>query len=261
MSRTAFQTEVYRFLSEYKHSFFPDAPDGTWHDYSYGHIFIKEDAPNNILIQGSSGFSIIPNQNSHKIVIDGHHPFSLHADWSHLNSSQVLCINYFYDFLFNPSKLSTFVHLLGIDLKPLCGEFEVNPGDGSSIDFVVHFDNGKILFCEIKYSESNFGTANTKEYGDDFYRNRKKRYYGKVIITDFDYFKHYQIVRNICLATSGNHTLFLYPDRNKSVANDLTRGLKAISNINDFAYHRFTWEKLLQAIPNIKVQEKYFPYI
>ena len=260
MSHTAFQNEVYRFLSDYKHSAFPDAQDGTWRNVSYGHVFIKEDAFNNILIPKSSGISLIRKQNSYKIVIDNHHQFSLHADWSHLNSSQILCINYFYDFLSNPDKLSTFVNLLGITMKPICGEFEVNPGDGSSIDFVVHFENGKSLFCEIKYSESNFGKADTKKYGEDFYRNRKKKYYSNVKITDIDYFKYYQIVRNICLATSGNHTLFLYPSRNKSVANDLTKGLESISKIEDFAYHQFTWEALLQKIPNSKVQEKYFPY-
>ena len=261
MTRTAFQNEAYRFLSDYKHSVFPDAQDGTWHNYSYGHIFIKEDAPKNILIPESSGFSVIREQGSYKIVIAGHHPFSLHADWSHLNSSQILCINYFYDFLFDPAKLSKFVKLLGIDMKPISGEFEVDPGDGSSIDFVVHFENGKHLFCEIKYSESDFGPAKTKEYGEDFYLKRKRDHYSNVKISGIDFFKHYQIVRNLCLATSGNHTLFLYPSRNTSVAKDLTEGLESISNNNDFAYHRITWEELLKAIPNDRVQEKYFPYM
>ena len=82
----------------------------------------------------------------------------LHMDWHHMNSSQILCIAYFYSFINNKNKLQKLVtDVLKINSEVSSAEFEYITSDGSNIDFVVHLKNGGTVFFEIKYTEREFG--------------------------------------------------------------------------------------------------------
>ena len=52
-------------------------------------------------------------------------PLKLHKDWRHMNSSQVLCIAYFYDFILDKTKLQKLIsEVLNINAKVETAEYK-----------------------------------------------------------------------------------------------------------------------------------------
>ena len=84
--------------------------------------------------------------------------------------------------------------------------------------------------------------------------------YIAVEISNEDYRRQYQFVRNVCLSPkdSNNYTVFLLPHMNESINIKYDDGIKAIKNIDKFNVQRLYWEDLLVQIPNERVYQKYF---
>ena len=201
------------------------------------------------------------------LFIDTLPPISLHRYWYHLNSSQVLCISYFYEFIKDKALLCSLCEYLGVGAPvSACFELVENKSEGTSVDFAIMLENGGRVYFEIKYTEQIFGSASSAlgkrdfEQTREYYLGRKSRFYSSVDISDNDYLKHYQVVRNISLSPrrSQNKTVFLIPKANKSVCDSLYSGLGAIRNLDGFNYEVVFWEGLLEKFPSKWVFEKYF---
>lgn len=242
-------------LTDYKHDVLGVPDCGTYRSKPYGHILPNEYETLNIGLPPST-YTL----EGSLLKLNDCPAIKLHMDWRHMNSSQILCIAYFYSFITDKRKLQTLVtDVLKIDSDAERAEFEYMTADGSNIDFVVHLQNGGHIFFEIKYTEREFGSA-TSRTAD--YMGIKKKFHANVQISDEDYLKHYQLVRNICLSPKGgnNYTVFLVPKDNGSINDHYDRGILTMANIRSFHVQRLYWEDLLKQIPDSTVFEKYFDY-
>ena len=255
MKYDLFIKKVRDHLTEYKANVREVKESGTYRNKEYGHILPDKFESLNIGLLKSE-YQI----DGSLLKLNNCPAIKLHMDWRHLNSSQILCIAYFYSFINNKDKLQKLVtDVVKIDSKVDCAEFEYITPDGSNIDFVVHLKNGGHVFFEIKYTEREFGSATSKTAD---YMRIKKKFHANVEITDANYLKNYQLVRNICLSpvNGNNHTIFLVPKENGSINDHYDHGIPTIANINNFNVQRLYWEDLLEQIPDNKVFEKYFDY-
>ena len=175
------------------------------------------------------------------------------SDADHLNSSQVMCFNFFY-------PLKKF-HLLSLVLKQIDSSVEWGNPTGvfeyisqlekdkieelkesikdkqkrkllkgvSNIDFYITTDNGYKVYFEIKYSENAFDKfgAKNKEYGkylekvNLIYRPLLDRSLLPKIIKNECFVEHYQVMRNLIHYNNEKHyVVFLLPKQNESVWNE-----------------------------------------
>ncbi len=207
------------------------------------------------------------HRNNNKIKIEGYDKtISLQAYWAHMNSSQVMGLNFFADYckktyllgemfdriIFNSSG----THIEG---KPKSLEFEKDESDGSNIDLVIHLDNGKRINIEIKYTENAFGRTSSST-ADTTYEKIKKEMHNDIIVSEYNYKKYYQFMRNIALSKkeSGNYSLFLFPKGNRSIENKYNVAIKCVKNINGFNVGKIYWEDVLDILPNADFKLRYF---
>jgi len=185
---------------------------------------------------------------------------SLHAFWHHMNSSQVMCINFFYKYLKEPEKLSEILKQIeGInieqDIKPKSIEFEHKEDDKSSIDLVIELNNNKKIFIEVKYTESAFGGTQSKRF-----KELHDKYHSNVEINDdySDYKKYYQFIRNACLGIDGNYTIFLFPKNNISIAESYRKAKENIKFIKPVEVGCLYWEDIIKKDIDDIFYRKYF---
>ena len=255
MDYNIFIKTVREHLTEYKNNVLGVLDCGIYRNKKYGHILPDKFETLNIGLPKSEY-----QLEGSLLKLNDCPAIKLHMDWRHLNSSQILCIAYFYSFINDKEKLQKLVtDVLKIDSEVNSAEFEYVTPDGSNIDFVVHLKNGGHVFFEIKYTEREFGSATSKTAD---YMGIKKKFYANVKISDEDYLKNYQLVRNICLSPKGgnNYTVFLVPKDNGSINYHYNHGIPTIANINKFNVQRLYWEDLLEQLPDNTVFEKYFNY-
>lgn len=255
MNYDVFIKKVRAHLTEYKNNTLGVKDCGTYRNRKYGHILPNEFKMLNI------GLPLSTYQLEGSLLnLHGCPAIKLHMDWHHMNSSQILCIAYFYSFINNKNKLQKLVtDVLKINSEVSSAEFEYITSDGSNIDFVVHLKNGGTVFFEIKYTEREFGIATSKTAD---YKDIKNKFHPTVHISYESYLKNYQLVRNISLSPKGgnNHTVFLVPKANGSINDHYDNGILTITNIDKFNVQRLYWEDLLEQIPDDKVFEKYFNF-
>ena len=196
-------------------------------------------------------------------LLDYGKEIKLHTHWNHLNSSQVLCITYFYPFINNTEKLNALLSYLGINEKAEKGHFEVVAGkEKTNVDFAIELANKKYVYFEIKYTEPDFGkissTTSTSVYNDYFKEHSKT---AKIDRDSYD--KYYQLVRNVCLSSDGNYTVFLLPRVNESININYENGMRKIGNFSKLrnSVKRVMWEDLLLAFPDEEFFEKYFSFM
>ena len=256
MKHSDFIKNVRSHLENYKNTVLGVPENGQYNGREYGHIIPGKFERLNLGLPVSEYIlegSLIKLKGCPDSVI------KLHKDWRHMNSSQVLCLAYFYDMINSKEKLQQLISVvLKINAKATRGAFEyIVKNDGTNIDFVVYLENGGMVYFEIKYTEPVFGAAssNTADY-----QRIKNDCHSAVEISNEDYRRQYQFVRNVCLSPkdSNNYTVFLLPRMNESINIKYDDGIKAIKNIDKFNVQRLYWEDLLVQIPNERVYQKYF---
>lgn len=149
----------------------------------------------------------------------------LHTDAHHLNSSQIMCMNFFFP-LMQEKKLSYVLHLLNAEewLEPN-GQFEkISEIDGgqrgaTNFDFYIESAKGEKAYFEIKYTEGDFGTAKDDKSHNDKWEQIYKELIEKSPILikekiDKDtFFKNYQLLRNMVHVKDAkkDYVVFLVP--------------------------------------------------
>lgn len=212
-------------LAKYKNEVLKIKGNGIWKNNRrpYRHILPEKSATANLIKSGylPELLSMYEHLNDKGEIHDGFH---------HLNSSQAMCIN-----LFMPLVVENIVDkFLG---NVLYCEFEKTMYDKSSIDFFAYKEITTSV--EAKYSEKGFGGASRETpcnrwdnpiNGHDSYKDSCVKM-GSSISKD-DFFKNYQLYRNLILALDPNHiTYFVFPKFRNDLANKVDEAKKDCHNV------------------------------
>ncbi len=246
-----FTEKIKKHLSHYKVDKFPSLKDGVWKQNKkpYAHILPEENKFENLL-------------QSYKIILQDYiykENIKLHSDFHHLNSSQAMCLNFFFP-LFYEHKLDMITEFLGfeheeINYESICFEkegleYELGSSRPTSFDFYFETFSAKKIYFEIKYTENKFGKSNDCDV------NKFNKYYIKSlepINSNFhnacSFFEHYQIFRNLIHIRENSFVVFIYPKNNEGIRKESEKVtkeyLKPQFHLNFFDIH---WENIFDFI-------------
>jgi len=220
-----YQERLERHLSSYRRDRLGVARCGTFRhkgvERVYGHILPRE-----------LRWLNIPEAFRAEIraYISANPRIQLHRYFHHLNSSQAFALNLFYPYL--TLDKPTLSKALGI--SPIeRGSFEEipEPGEGTNVDVLLVVENDVPLYCEVKLSETGFGTAPV----DARHRKKVEKVYRPTLLGHVDsslldpevFCASYQILRNLWLAAKNpvGSVLFLLPKGNTALSAKLSHVL------------------------------------
>lgn len=252
-----FQDKVKRHMVEYAKtkSELKVLLGGVWRKRKYDHILNSKEAYKyNLLPLSHGNLDEYIHQNGIK----------LHTDAHHLNSSQIMCLNFFFP-LMQDGKLEYILHLVSpkTTWNNPKGQFEkISDIDGgqrgaTNFDFYIKDENGNQAFFEIKYTEGDFGSAK-----DDDSHNKKWNSIYRVLIESSpvlkqrvidkkEFFKNYQLVRNIVHVQDlqKDYVVFLVPEETlyKKAETFIKKAIKedALGNVRVIG-----WKEVLEAVKN-----------
>ncbi len=188
----------------------------------------------------------------------------IHVHFSHLNSSQAFTLNLLIPII----KEDLFYDFLGIENKVINYEFEHQEKDSfelapyrkTNFDFYAETKSAKFFF-EIKYSELSFGTT---EYSKN--KDKYKKVYEKEIkklcknkFPEKDFFRNYQLWRNICHVIYGN-VCFVLP----SFRQDLIKKIENAKSMLNVSYQTCVqiikadeFVRRMEVHSNVQISEHY----
>lgn len=215
----------------------------------------------------------------------------LHRYAHHLNSSQLMCYNFFRPFVEKEKKV-ILIELLKKSNITLDSQYDTdcqfeyeNPesewaGEHTGNSNCTNFDfyvgaGGTEVYMEIKYTEQKFGDfkQNEKEIirhklkYDEFYKKKIKECPAIKATIKFDevFRKNYQLIRNIIRVTdSRKYVIFVYDERNENIKRQF-ESFKAEYICDDYKRNviGITWQSLYEELKKIdeeharQFQEKY----
>lgn len=206
-------------MSNYKREVLGVEEDGLWRgSRAYAHILPKKHRSLNILPSFKDEFW--------KWFGDQHPRILLHRDFHHLNSSQALCFNLCFPLMMGDGQgLAALLSAMGIAGLPTgaCFEFQPDLTEDTCIDFSLPLQSGARVNFEIKYTETEFGSAKA----DKAHLAKFETIYGPRLAGRFEesfccatkFLEHYQIARNIWHLNeqAGDIAVFLFPKANTRV--------------------------------------------
>ena len=275
-----FQDKVKAHMEEYngQNNELVDKKGGAWKGKgSFAHILrdSQNDWMFNLLLPYREVGSLV--QDIQKGVIKKH----MYAH--HLNSSQMMCMNFFYPLMIE-DRLD--IILKAINSKIKWGKpvalFEFNSpmevgkaaelnkeklfGEPTNFDFFITTSNGYRVYFEIKYTEAEFGAPEKKnnsypqKYYDKFevYKSLIPSCFKDEYKANADYFlDHYQLMRNLIhLQSSNDFVVYLVPGENpiiseaaeiKNVLNSLQDNCKVVK-----------WEDIIIVVENEPLLKDYY---
>lgn len=207
--------------------------------------------------------NVIPGVLTDKFAMKDMHKYA-----HHLNSSQVLCYNFFRPLItINNSPTDELVQLLekqGIKISrsAICS-FEYCPDKEEKTQFDFHIHDGDIeVFFEIKYTEYGFGKAEKDDEHKKKFATIYEKYLNELYCLKskpyFDEFAdHYQLYRNTIRITDKNkYVVLLYPEANKkanSEASEFCGKMKEEYKDNILCLY---WENIVEK--DSELYRKYF---
>jgi hypothetical protein len=183
----------------------------------------------------------------------------LHADFSHLNSSQGFAINLFYPFLSAGGEAASLMAKVlgpGGDVQEWHFEYVPDAEEGTNVDVAWQNSEGAWVFCEVKLSEGEFGSARSDQRHEKKLREiYSPRLHGLVDerLLEFDEFcRNYQLMRNISLLAthSESHVVFLMPEQNGALSPALHAVVGSLAASVRHRVHVAYLEKVLVSIKN-----------
>lgn len=267
----SYQEEIKKHFEDKKSILFDQKiENGRWQnsEIKYPHILPKEHQILNLLQTSRSELNNYIEVNKLK----------KHIYFHHLNSSQAMCLNFFFPF-YEEKELELVLKFLGfkneeINYEKTCFEKDSDIEKSyskyrpTSIDFYLETISGKQIFFEIKYTEQEFGKAKQDDIHinkfNEVYKNKLqfiKKEYQQINV----FLKNYQILRNLICISENSYVVFLYPNRNIKIKNqaEFAKQTMLTDNVLDNFFNK-TWEELLSFAEkntenqNIKKQLKSF---
>jgi hypothetical protein len=260
-----FQEKVKFRLESYKEKRLDILERGEWEGKEYGHILPKMYEKLNLIEQYRDDF-----YNSDKSKI------SFHKGFPNLNSSQAMCVNFFYP-LIEEKKLDIILDYLELPDEEIDYDNSIfekeSPIDSvgghrpTNFDFYIQTKSGKKIYFEIKYTESEFGKAPNDEDHIKKYHAVYEQYKDKVAGATYEskeeFFENYQILRNLIHIDRDSYVVFIFPFGNKKIRKQATDTLHKIMFWKKYMMHFkiMEWDELLDELyPNLhsrKLQEHY----
>lgn len=240
MSYEKFKERVYAHLGKCN-----SGKPGLWRGKCYPHILYVPDKKDKQKI--IKKYNILENARELPVIL---HNF--HTNANHLNSSQIMCYNYFRPLLDHEGKHPSkeLIRRIGANFQidasitekaECCFEYEQKSqnwkwpdttekeeNEGSHFDFYIHEGNIEIFF-EIKYTEDHFRRSSSNSNNEGNFKKKYDELYHKKIQScpalkeisfDTDFKKYYQIIRNVIRITDKNkYSVFLFPEDNTRISN------------------------------------------
>src|SRR5690554_2262105 len=168
-----YQEKIKAHLKVYKNDNFKEIEDGKWkrNKKTYSHIFPEDKWKLNLLT---------PYEHELEKYIE-EKKIKKHTDFHHLNSSQAMCLNFFYP-LIKEKELDIILKIIGFDkdekvnYNSVCFEkkSKVEKKNRTCFDFYLETTSEKKLFFEIKYCEQDFGKGKENEGRNKKFENDYK---------------------------------------------------------------------------------------
>lgn len=271
--KSDYEKHLKAHLAEYKRRHLGVEADGIWakNGQAYPHILPSDIYAQNLLeLIRSDLLGFLEQPKSIK----------RHTDFHHLNSSQAFALNLFFPYAAagEPSG-HTLSGAFGLPDRLARVEFEVilDERERTNVDAVLTSQSGVRTFCEVKLSESEFGSARA----DARHRKKLQNIYAPhlqgivqpSLLEEANFFRDYQILRNLWLLHGDATTrlAFLLPAANEPLVAQLERVLAGVTAQYRARVHVVFVEQLLRrlqddpdASPAMRrhaqaVEEKYVP--
>lgn len=244
----------------------------------YAHIFEKEtDWPYNLLQ---------PYRAKLVEYLKSHPDIDVHTSAHHLDSSQMMCMNFFYP-LMEERKLVSILKYINpnIDWGTPSACFEFNSplemklaktnklpnklNKPTNFDFYIETDKGYHLYFEIKYTENDFGKPQKVKGTNDYpsqYDEKFNKVYNQLIPACIDpqrkgdklfFLSHYQLMRNLVhLQTEKDYVIFLVPQKNPIIkhAREIRKELVSLSDNCKIV----EWEDIIKVVENDPLLHEYY---
>lgn len=238
MNNTELKSKIFNHLSDYKANILKIAGNGEYRGKRYSHILPKEQLESNFL----KGVNI-PSD------------IHLHMYAHHLNSSQVMCINFFQPLTCKEKGKELLLAILAkagainlptkAEIEEVTFEKVFCAEENTNFDFYVKLVTGEQVFIEIKYTEDGFGKIHPDKNNPTKYQDKWENVYKNHIrsslllkeITPSDFYANYQIWRNVSyIKKESDYVVFLFPFENekafKEIQNTVETGGKIYNNVN-----------------------------
>ncbi len=230
-----FKAMIYAHLSEYKRSILKITKNGEYKGKEYSHILPKEQIESNFL----KGVNI-------------YRKIKLHRCAHHLNSSQVMCINFFQPLTGTKKGEALLLNILekvgvvrlppNAKIKEASFEEVLCTEEKTNFDFYVKLVTGEQIFFEIKYTENGFGkiypNKNNPNKCQDKWKNVYENHISKSLlikdISSSNFYANYQIWRNISyIRNKDNFVVFLFPFENIKALKEIQSTVANLCNITE----------------------------
>jgi hypothetical protein len=258
----SYAEKIKEYLKTYKQQNFKNIVDGIFkgNGESYPHILPENEKTLNLLEKYRDDFLKYKDKDSE---------FKFHPCFHHLNSSQAMCINFFYP-LIQENKLEFILKQLGLEQARVdydSAKFEKksdieekkNKGyRATTFDFYFETKSDKKLYFEIKYTEREFAKA---KHDDDHKAKYEKVYKeaanGIIAENTEEYFlDNYQIMRNLIHLSKDSYVIFVVPEENKKVYKQAEDAKDLVKKDHKDKVKVLTWERLCGAIDEQKFEGK-----
>lgn len=275
-----FQKDAIEHLIEWKEHIFPGVEKGIWkhkgNDKAHGHILPLTQCSKRVAVERWNLLS-----DAERKYLKG---IKLHQYAHHLNSSQILCVNFFGRLLgekvskgiwkATPELTKLIYRLVGKNLqvdKTEC-QFEYldeisnqickydGKTENTNFDFHIRDDQHEVFF-EIKYTERGFGKAKHDERHRAKFNEIYKPLVAKLLNSQGEYvdinkfFDFYQIFRNLLRLGENRFVVFLYPMGNDCCQKEVDAFLTDFPQFKS-CFHK--WEELGDFMSDT-FKAKYFP--
>lgn len=208
----------------------------------------------------------------------------LHPSFHYLNSSQAVCVNFFYPFIAE-GQWPLLLKVLGMEGEEVESfQFEKMMGEGeqTTFDFYLKLKSDKDIFFEVKYTENSFGHAPDEgQYEKQYQKIHQKILAGEIQPSAEEYtalLKNHQMLQQIAYGKpDGNRiVVFICPENNKSLQLEYRQVMDhvVVPELQG-SIRMVTWENLLKDLKihlksNLQVpgklvhhyrefEDKYFP--
>ena len=249
--------KIKNHLSDYKKEKFPTVKDGYWRGIKYEHIFPSICGELNLLEPYRKVF--LENDLS---------DIRFHQGFHHLNSSQAMCINFFFP-LVADKKLEKVLQKLELDeeVKYETVEFEresdIDRSERRATNFDFYFEtkSKKKFYFEIKYTENCFSKAvSDREHREKYERIYKDAADKKIkpeYNTELEFLNNYQIMRNLIHISEDSYVVFVIPEGNKSVYKQAKNAKKFVVENYESQVKVLSWNELYDIAFENRLKEYY----
>lgn len=278
MKQQKFKKMVCRHLSQYNKS-----GKGFYKGKEYDYILKCEETKDS-RVKVIKEYALLDNVKRKSFFYDGNehgkqNAIKLHPYAHHLNSSQIMCYNFFRPLINEDSTpQKELVNLFRNwcptldDCPDSLAQFEYQEkGERTNFDFYIRSGSTEI-FCEIKYTEQDFGShcaASSSTHFTDIYvpKIQKCSHIWRKKIDRKDFMeKYFQLFRNALRADETNKFVFFICPKDRE---DLKESFSSFRNeyIREDCKNIFyvTWEELMtiaqkENIEIIEFKERYFGF-